>query len=220
MNNVDSLSLVSFVVLTTIVQILFLNKIVKIEGAKKWITSYILIIVIMSLSAAFGITNKFLIPLAPLFLVFNIIFAFLFSFSQFGSRLSDHLSVVFLLGLQSFRFPLELILHSWSDVGAIPETMTWTGQNIDIIAGVICMVLIPFYKKSIAFVWGAQIIGFGLLLNVIRVAILSSPFPFSWDLENPLVLVLYFPYVLIVPCLVTLALICHLLVFRMLLKRN
>jgi hypothetical protein len=42
--------------------------------------------------------------------------------------------------------------------------------------------------------WAANLIGFLLLLNVIRVAILSSPLPFAWNVQPPLLLALHLPY--------------------------
>jgi hypothetical protein len=168
----------------------------------------------MSAGALTGITLKNIIPIVPILFGLNILFAILLSLSNFGKNLAASLSFTAILGLQTFRFPLELVLHHWSDLKTIPETMTWTGSNIDIIAGVICMIAIPFYKKSLKVVWAVQLISFALLINVIRVVIMSSPFPFSWQLDTPLQLIFHFPYVLIVPCAVTIALISHLLVFR------
>jgi hypothetical protein len=215
----DSYTLISFIVLIVITIFLSLKSIFKIYKSKLWIVLFGLIVLILSLGAIFGITSDNIIPLAPLFLIINIFFAVTLTFSKFGKNITLTVSYTALLGLQSFRFPLELILHQWTQTGVIPQTMTWTGQNIDIVAGIICLIFIPFYKKHLGFVWTAQIIGFSLLLNVIRVAVMSSPFPFSWPLDKPLQLIFHFPYVLIVPCFVTVALSCHLLVFRKLLSK-
>jgi hypothetical protein len=55
-------------------------------------------------------------------------------------------------------------------------------------------------------------------VNVLRVVVLSSPFPFAWPLANPLQLALYFPYVLIAPLFVGAALAGHLVAFRALVR--
>ena len=215
----DSYTLTSFIILIVITIFLCLKTILKINKSQLWIVLFGLIVLILSLGAIFEITSDNIIPLAPLFLIMNIFFAIALTLSNFGKNITLTVSYTALLGLQSFRFPLELILHKWAQIGVVPQTMTWTGQNIDIIAGIICLIFIPFYKKYIGFVWTAQIIGFSLLLNVIRVAVMSSPFPFSWPLDKPLQVIFHFPYVLIVPCFVTVALSCHLLVFRKLLSK-
>lgn len=215
----DNISLVFFVLIISLTVLLSLRAVSRVDGCKIPLSIYILIIIIMSLAALTGTTIKYIIPTAPIFLVINILFAIVFSFSSFGKKLAASLSFTVILGLQTFRFPLELVLHRWSNLNTIPETMTWTGSNIDIIAGILCMIAIPFYKKSIKLVWLVQITSFCLLINVIRVAVMSTPLPFSWQMENPLQLIFHFPYVLIIPCAVTIALISHLLVFRKLLNK-
>jgi hypothetical protein len=39
------------------------------------------------------------------------------------------------MGFQTFRLPLELVLHSWSTQGSIPTSMTFDGSNFDIVTG-------------------------------------------------------------------------------------
>ncbi len=52
------------------------------------------------------------------------------------------------------------------------------------------------------------------LMNVARTAILSSPVPFGWQVEPPLELILYMPYVFIVPVSVGVAALGHVLLTR------
>lgn len=143
-----------------------------------------------------------------------------FAFSHVGKRLALTIPIYLLVAFQAFRFPLELVLHSWSEQGTIPSTMTWTGANFDIIAGTLALVSIPLVKKNTKLAWIPNLVGFGLLLNVMRVAILSSPLPFSWDVNPPLQLGFYFPYVLIVPVCIGGALIGHIVLTRALLRKN
>jgi len=210
----DNISLSLFVTLYLIVLFFTIKGMRRVTGYKKWLLGYLGLTLTLSLLAISGITEQFIIPIAPILFVSTIVFSVALSFSKYGKSLSSAHSFAALLGLQLFRFPLELILHDWSELNTIPKTMSWNGSNFDIIAGLICLITIPFLNKSRKLVWGVQIISFGLLVNVIRVAVLSSPFPFSWDLETPLLLIMYFPYALIVPGFVGVALACHLLVFR------
>ena len=138
--------------------------------------------------------------------------------SPFGARLAAHTPIAALIAFQAFRLPLELILHRWAQRGTIPPTMTWTGQNWDIVAGALAFVIWPIAKNR-AVAWGFNIIGAILLLNVLRVALLSSPVPFGWDTQPPLQLFLHAPYFLIGPVLVGSAITGHIVLTRALLKK-
>ena len=92
--------------------------------------------------------------------------------------------------------------------------MTWTGQNWDIISGLTALVCASFATRHRAAARIANIVGFALLLNVMRVAILSSPVPFGWGQQPPLLLALHLPYALIGPVCVGGALFGHLVLTR------
>jgi len=123
-----------------------------------------------------------------------------------------------LVAFQGFRLPLELVLHSWVGQGVIPETMTWTGRNWDIISGVVALVCAPLCRRSRASAWFANAVGLVLLLNVMRVAVLSSPLSFGWAIEPKLALIYHVPYALIVPVCIGGALIGHVVLTRALLR--
>jgi hypothetical protein len=126
-----------------------------------------------------------------------------------------------LLAFQGFRLPLEMVLHSWVQQGVIPQTMTWTGSNWDIVSGIAALVLAPFCRRSRAAAWLGNIIGFALLLNVGRVAILSAPVPFGWSEVSPrLLLPFHLPYALIIPVCVGGALAGHVILTRALLSKS
>jgi hypothetical protein len=65
----------------------------------------------------------------------------------------------------------------------------------------------------------ANLVGIVLLVNVARVALLSSPVPFGWGVEPPLVLALHLPYALIGPVCVSGALLGHVVLTRALVLR-
>jgi hypothetical protein len=137
--------------------------------------------------------------------------------SPLGGRIAANVPLVALVGFHAFRLPLELVLHSWAGQGTIPETMTWDGQNWDIISGAVAIIVAPFAIRSRALAWGANIVGAVLLLNVIRVALLSSPIPIGWGQQPPLLLALHLPYALIAPVCVAGALAGHIVLTRALL---
>lgn len=141
--------------------------------------------------------------------------------SPLGGRIAANVPLVALVGFHAFRVPLELVLHTWAGQGTIPQTMTWDGQNWDIISGAIAIIVAPFAIRSRALAWGANVVGAVLLLNVIRVALLSSPIPIGWGQDPPLLLALHLPYALIAPICVSGAIAGHIVLTRaLLLKRS
>lgn len=134
--------------------------------------------------------------------------------SPFGARLAGDVPLAALVGFQAFRLPLELVLHSWAAQGVIPETMTWTGQNWDIVSGTLALLTAPLASRFPAIVRIANIAGFALLVNVMRVAVMSSPLPFAWGQQPPLLLALHLPYAFIGPVCVGGALFGHVVLTR------
>lgn len=186
----------------------------QIKEKTKWIVLFTLLNLTFGIVGASGLVIDHFIPFGPMLFFLIFVFGISFSFSASAKGLIEKLPVTVLIGFQGFRAPLELILHQWTVTGTIPETMTWTGQNLDIFTGIISVISIPLLEKSRKTVFIVNTVGFLLLLNVIRVVIMSSPFPFSWSLEHPLLLVAYFPYCMIAPLFVMPALIGHLLVYK------
>lgn len=134
--------------------------------------------------------------------------------SAAGKRVAREIPVALLVGFQAFRLPLELVLHSWAAQGTIPGTMTWTGQNWDIASGILALLCAPFAARHQAAARLANIIGLALLLNVMRVAVLSTPVPFGWHVMPSLQLPFYLPYAFIGPVCVGGALFGHLVLTR------
>lgn len=133
--------------------------------------------------------------------------------SPLGARLAG-LPLGALVAFQAFRLPLELVLHNWAAQGTIPETMTWSGQNWDIVSGVVALAAAPWAGRHRALAWTANLVGAGLLLNVMRVAVMSAPVPFGWGVTPPLLLAWYLPYALIGPVAVGGALAGHIILTR------
>jgi hypothetical protein len=136
--------------------------------------------------------------------------------SPVGARLAV-LPLPALVAFQGFRLPLELVLHAWSGAGTVPPQMTWTGDNWDVATGVIALVCAPFARRP-AVAWFANVVGFVLLANVVRVVALSTPGPLQ-RYPEPLLLAFHFPTVWIATVCVAGALLGHLVTFRALLRR-
>jgi hypothetical protein len=152
----------------------------------------------------------------PLFVAATMVVVFFAGVSRVGRWLASA-GVPALVLFQAFRLPLEFVLHAWVNQGVVAETMTWTGANWDIVSGTLAILLAPLCHRTRAAAWIFNAIGFALLVNVMRVAILSSPLPFAWPVEPKLALVLHLPYMLIIPVCVGGALLGHIALTRALL---
>jgi len=155
----------------------------------------------------------------PLFFGSVLLVAIGLGASSVGARIAAATPLAILVGFQAFRLPLELVLHSWAAQRTIPETMTWTGQNFDIVSGIVALIAAPFANRSRAAAWAANIIGSVLLLNVMRGALFSLPLPFGWHVSPPLLVALHLPYAFIGPVCVGGALFGHIVLTRKLLAR-
>jgi hypothetical protein len=216
----DQLSLSLFVAFAVVMFVIMLMALRKTSDWKKWTGLFLGLLLAFTAAGLLGIVVQHFIPFGPILFVSLFIFAIAFCFSKSGNELANLLPLTILVGFQAFRLPLELILHRWVSVGTIPETMTWTGQNIDVLTGILSLLAIPFLNKNKYVPVVVNAIGFILLLNVVRVVLMSSPLPFAWPLERPILLVAYFPYNLIGPLFVMPALIGHLLVFKKLKQKQ
>lgn len=214
----DSTSVIIFSAFSALMLGLILFALIRAQVSRKKIVGFLIVLGVFSLLVISGFVREHVIPLMPLMFLLILGLTIYSALTELGAKVSQTFSFAVLIGFQAFRLPLELILHRWAELGTIPSTMTWTGQNFDIISGVVCLLAIPFVNRWRWAALVAQMIGSLLLLNVLRVVIMSSPFPFSWPLENPLQLVLYFPYALIGPLFVAPALFGHIVVWRKLKK--
>jgi hypothetical protein len=137
--------------------------------------------------------------------------------SPVGTRLVRGLPLWVLVGFQVFRFPLELLMHEAHVEGVMPVQMSYSGQNYDIVTGISAALLGWWLARGgvprwIVTAW--NVIGFALLLNVVTVAILSTPI-FRWFGDDQVnTFVTYPPFVWLPAVLVTAALTGHILVWR------
>jgi len=138
--------------------------------------------------------------------------------SPIGGRLAVAVPLVGLVGFQSFRVPVELLLHRLFTEGLVPIQMTYLGRNFDVVSGISAAVLAAWLaggRRSRGLVLAWNVLGLVLLLNIIVIAVLSTPAPFRQFLAEPANrLPSMFPYVWLPTCLVQAALLGHLLVFR------
>lgn len=138
-----------------------------------------------------------------------------------GRALALAVTPAFWLLFQGFRLPLEVVLHLWHEAGTIPVQMTWAGQNLDVITGVLALVLGGLWLRRPDARWAGWLghaVGLILLANVARVAIGSVPGPLRSFEGPPLLLPFHAPYLWIVPFAVSAALFGHVVGVRALLR--
>ena len=165
-----------------------------------------------------GIFERNFLPWGPVFMAGSVAAPIVLGLSRIGAKMKDHLAISSLIAFQTFRLPLEIVLHDWYRSGTIPRTMTWEGSNWDVLTGVLAVCCLPFVGRRLWVAWAFNAIGILLLLNVVRVAVMSSPVPFGWNVEPPLELIVQLPYAFIVPICVGGAFLGHVLLTRKLWK--
>lgn len=176
-------------------------------GALAWL-------VLTALPAATGLLHQpgpWLIPYVALSLTAAVALAA----SPAGARAARR-PLWALLAFQVFRLPLEMLLHHWHLHGSVPIQMTWSGQNLDVLSG---MLAVPFLiarrDPPRPWAWAVLAVQLGLLANVMRIALTSAPTPMRQFMDEPtLLLPLYWPSTWIVPVCVAGALLGHLVTLR------
>ena len=145
------------------------------------------------------------------------------AWSPLGSLLVRGLPLWALVGFQVFRFPLELLMHRAYVEGVMPIQMSYSGQNFDIVTGITAGALGLWLGRRevprwVVAAWNA--LGLVLLVNIVTIAIVSTPVFAAFGKDRLNVFVTYFPFVWLPAILVTAALMGHVLVWRALHASN
>ena len=182
---------------------------------KRWLLVAGWVILTGALSIA-GVFQSFAPPTMPM-----VLFPGLIAASVLAWRSDWHLrSWQFLVGFQAFRIVVELFIHQAVQEGIAPPQFTWTGLNWDIATGVLALLLLPVAGKLPKWaLHGFNLVGWGLLVNVMTVAILSMPTPLQ-QLKPDNVWVGYFPFTWLPLILVMTAWIGHVVLLRKLTLRE
>jgi hypothetical protein len=169
----------------------------------------------------FGFPPKLMLAVLPV-----IIFIIVLLVSKKGQVFTDSLDLRKLTILHIVRIPVELTLYWLAVNKAVPDLMTFTGRNFDIIAGItapliyiICFKGDEVKNRSLLLAW--NFICLGLLLNIVINAVLSAPFSFQqFAFDQPNIAIFYFPFVLLPSFIVMIVLFSHLVVIRRLFKNK
>ena len=156
----------------------------------------------------------------PLLFPLAIIATTLLSILVFKIISIKELNTRYLIGIHIVRIPVELCLYQLFIAGKIPEIMTFTGWNFDILIGLSAVVILTYQlvkKKNLArqffVLW--NVIGLLFLSVIVIIAILSSPLPIQqFAFEQPNIALLEFPYSFLPTCIVPIVFISHFLLIK------
>jgi hypothetical protein len=137
-----------------------------------------------------GMMSDFtLFPLnfAPV-LFLPLIAGIVFSFSKPVADILQHIAPEKIANLQSFRFFVELLLWALFVGNALPVQMTFEGLNLDILSGITgpivgWLIVKNKISKTGVVIW--NIICLGLLINIVSIAMLSTPTPIRVFMNEP-----------------------------------
>ncbi len=129
-------------------------------------------------------------------------------------RWIEKLNMESLTMIHTIRMPVEIILLLLSLCHVVPTSMTFEGVNYDILAGMSAPLVANWQRrekkhmKKLLVAW--NVICLILLINVIRMGILSSPTPLqTMNFDHPNIALLYFPYSWLPTFIVPLVLFSH-----------
>jgi hypothetical protein len=170
-------------------------------------------------AAASGVLSRWdLLP--PPFMILMIAtmgLAVIVTWSPVGRNIANSLPLWVLVAVQAFRLPLELAMHQMYERGIMPGQMSYSGRNFDIVTGITAIVvalLVATGRAGNRLVAAWNILGLALLLNVLVVAVLSTPaFRYFGD-DRVNTWVTQTPFVWLPAVMVLAALMGHLLIFR------
>jgi len=165
--------------------------------------------------AASGVLNHFEPPRIMGLLVVEILALVWLWRSDLGGRVAA-LPLGLLVGFQSFRLLVELLIHQAVVEGIAPPQMTWTGWNFDIVVGVSALIVGPLAGRlptSALRIWNLACAG--ILVVVVIVAVLSMPTPLRVFSDGPPnVWITQLPFIWLPSILVFAALAGHVLTAR------
>ena len=128
-----------------------------------------------------------------------------------------HIPAQNIIYLQTFRVFVEILLWTLFIENLLPVQMTFEGYNFDILAGLTAPIagLLVARTQSVALMRIWNIACLCLLINIVSIAIVSTPVPFRVFMNEPAnTIVTQFPIVWLPGILVPLAYTLHILSLR------
>jgi hypothetical protein len=162
-------------------------------------------------------------PVLAVFMPVILLLSFAWALSPFGARLARGLPVWAMIAAQSFRVPLELVMHQAAREEVMPAQLSFslsgTGFNFDIVVGALALPVGWLVATRQAPLWLAKLwnlLGFVTLTVIAGVAIATSPMvhAFGTAPKSLNTWVMYFPFVWLPAGAVVFALGSHIVIAR------
>jgi hypothetical protein len=176
-------------------------------------------------AASSGFLQRMDVIPPPMALMMASVFAaaFALGLSAFGRASATRVPLVALVAFQSFRLPLELVMHRAATLGIMPVELSYSGYNFDIVTGVgaLLLALAMFAGLTVprGLLWAWNVWGCWCLTVITFVAIGGSPlFRIFGDGPHVNSWILFAPYVWLPTVLVVAALFGHIVITRALLS--
>lgn len=136
---------------------------------------------------------------------------------SFGRLLVSHIPLGVILGLQSFRVGVEVVLHMLWQAGLLPHLMTLEGGNVEVIVALTAPLAASMVMRGqrVRLVWAWNLAGLLSLMNVVARGVLTAPGPLNLiHADVPNLATGQFPFSFIPGFMVPLALVLHVLAFQ------
>lgn len=209
-------------ILTTFLTVGFLLTSIKTAGLERF-PSRLLVFVLpfwIVLTGSLAVSGFYDKPgqFPPVLFVFGVAPAVLFVLANlifFRRSLIDKLPLRLLTLIHIIRIPVELTLYWLWLGGVVPQVMTFSGRNYDILSGILAFaVFLLGFTDGRANKWlltAFNLVGLALLVNIVVLAMLSLETPIQrFGFDEPNRAVLYFPYIWLPTIIVPIVLFSHL----------
>jgi hypothetical protein len=136
--------------------------------------------------------------------------------SNIGARVAAAIPLWLILGFESFRIGVELLIHRLWEDGLVPKLLTYAGGNVDMFVGLSAPIFAWIattgrFGLRLAMAW--NVLGLLSLANVAASSMLTGPLKLI-STEVPNVAMGFFPYTFIPGFLAPLAVTLHVLAIR------
>jgi hypothetical protein len=184
---------------------------------------WLLIQAILTIKGFYCNASKTFPPRFALLIIPPILAILIAFITKTGRSFIDSLPLANLTYIHTVRILVEIVLYCLFLNKAVPEIITFSGRNFDILAGITAPFIAYFgvqkqkISKKVILAW--NFISLGLLINVVINAVLSAPLVFQkFAFDQPNIAVLYFPFSWLPAFIVPVVLFSQLASIRQLLR--
>jgi hypothetical protein len=136
--------------------------------------------------------------------------------SNIGAGVAAAIPLWLILGFESFRIGVELLIHRLWEDGLVPKLLTYAGGNVDMFVGLSAPIIAWIATRGrlgLRLAMGWNVLGLLSLANVAASSVLTGPLKLI-STEVPNVAMGFFPYTFIPGFLAPLAVTLHVLAIR------